>query len=259
VTPPFPDPHPAPGTDRAVGDAASAIGQAALETTNLAVRYRTVQAVRGVSLAVPPGQMHALIGPNGAGKTSLLRAIAGLTPAHAGTVVLDGQDVTRMRTERRAKLGLTLVPEGRGMFPSMSVEENLLIAARHRRAGSAVLQDSYDMFPLLVPLRRRAAGLLSGGEQQTLALARALVLAPRALLLDEPTMGLAPVAVAGLMEVLRGLGNSGPGVLLVEQNARVALELASYVYVMQQGQIATRGLNQDISGEKTIARLYFGG
>jgi branched-chain amino acid transport system ATP-binding protein len=249
----FPDPGSATGTDTAV------LPSPALEARGLAVRYRSVQAVHGVSISIPPGQMHALIGANGAGKTSLLRAIAGLTPAHAGAVLLNGQHVTGMRTERRAKLGLTLVPEGRGMFPGMSVEENLLIAIRHRRAGDAALQQAYEMFPLLTRLRRRAAGLLSGGEQQILALARALVLAPSALLLDEPSMGLAPVAVAGLMEVLRGLGDSGPAVLLVEQNARVALELASYVYVMQQGEILAAGPRQEIGGSDAIAKLYFGG
>lgn len=233
-------------------------GRPALEIRDLAVRYRTVKAVRGVSMSVPPGQVHALIGANGAGKTSLLRAIVGLTPAYAGKVLLNGQDVTKLRTEDRTKLGLTLVPEGRGMFATMTVEENLLVAVRHQRARDTALKQAYDMFPLLTRLRRRAAGLLSGGEQQTLALARALLLAPRMLLLDEPSMGLAPVAVSSLMEVLRRLGSSGPAVLLVEQNARVALELASHVYVMQQGEVLVDGPRQELSGTDAVARLYFG-
>jgi branched-chain amino acid transport system ATP-binding protein len=231
----------------------------ALRVSGVAVRYGNVRAVREVDLAVPAGQVHAVIGPNGAGKTSLLRAIAGLVPVREGQVLLGGQDVTRTRTERRAKLGLTLVPEGRGMFASMTVEDNLLVAVRRRRNGGAEVRRLLEMFPLLGPLRRRRSGLLSGGEQQILALARALALHPRMLLLDEPSMGLAPVAVAGLMAALSGLGASGPAVLLVEQNARVALQLARYVYVMQHGRLVHQGHREEISNEESIARLYFGG
>jgi branched-chain amino acid transport system ATP-binding protein len=247
-------------TVRQRGEPAADAGEPmALRVRDVAVRYGNVQAVRGVSLAVPAGRIHAVIGPNGAGKTSLLRAIAGLVPCRSGTVLLADQDVTRTRTELRARRGLTLVPEGRGMFSSMSVEDNLLVAGRGRRDSAAAVDRSFEMFPLLTPLRHRRAGLLSGGEQQILALARALMLAPKVLLLDEPSMGLAPVAVTGLMAALSELGSAGPGVLLIEQNARVALELAGYVYVMQHGRVVKEGRREEISNEESIARLYFGG
>jgi branched-chain amino acid transport system ATP-binding protein len=230
----------------------------ALGAYEVCVRYGSVQAVQSVTIELPRGQVRALIGSNGAGKTSLLRAICGLTSTWQGRIEVGGTEVTGMRTEQRAERGLTLVPEGRGVFTSMSVEDNLVVAGGRDRQTRQRVDELLAAFPLLAKLRKRRAGLLSGGEQQILALARALMRNPLALLLDEPSMGLSPIAVRSVLEALRTLASSGPGLLLVEQNARLALNLADYVYVMQHGRIVAAGSGVEVAGDEAVRLAYLG-
>jgi branched-chain amino acid transport system ATP-binding protein len=229
----------------------------ALQVSDAVVAYGPVTAVRGVSVEVSAGEVRAIIGPNGAGKSSLLRAICGLTPLKSGTVSLCGVDVTRRLVEQRADLGLTLVPEGRGLFGSLTVEENILVGARGG-TGSKNTGDIFDLFPALARLRKRKAGLLSGGEQQLVAIARALISKPKVLMIDEPSMGLSPVAVTGVLEVLRDLGDDAPGVLVVEQNARIALSIATMIYVLQQGKVVAAGPSDSTEIEAHAQRAYLG-
>jgi branched-chain amino acid transport system ATP-binding protein len=229
----------------------------ALQVSDAVVAYGPVTAVRGVSVEVSAGEVRAIIGPNGAGKSSLLRAICGLTPLKSGTVSLCGVDVTRRVVEQRADLGLTLVPEGRGMFGSLTVEENILVGARSGAAGKDT-GDIFELFPALVRLRKRKAGLLSGGEQQLVAIARALISQPKVLMIDEPSMGLSPVAVTGVLEVLRDLGDNAPAVLVVEQNARIALSIATMIYVLQQGKVVASGPSDSTEIEAHAQRAYLG-
>lgn len=232
--------------------------EAVLRVRDVVVRYGRVSAVRGVSLDLAPGEVRALVGPNGAGKTSLLRAICGLVRTESGEITMSGRDLAGVGTADCARLGLTLVPEGRGIFVSMSVHENLTVAGRGDRAARERATQLYEVFPLLAKLKSRRAGLLSGGEQQLVALARALMIAPKVLLLDEPSMGLSPVAVQGVFEVLRNLGRTGPAVLLVEQNARLALRLAEFIYVMKEGVIVAAGSADAMESEGDFRDAYLG-
>jgi branched-chain amino acid transport system ATP-binding protein len=222
------------------------------------VSYGPVRALREVSIEIQPGQVRAIVGPNGAGKTSLARTMCGLVRPTSGQVFLDGFDVTRLTPEARADRGITLVPEGRGIFPTMTVTDNLLVGRDIGRGSRVQIDDMLTLFPTLERLQDRRAGLLSGGEQQLLSLARALMTEPKVLILDEPSMGLSPIAVADVMAVLANLGTSGPAVLLVEQNTRLAVRLADYVYVLQHGQVLIEGNADEIVMDDILREVYLG-
>ena len=207
-----------------------------LEVKGLAVHYGGIRAVKGLDLEVQEGEVVCLIGANGAGKTTTLRALAGLVPAAAGTIRYGGEDILGLPVHRRARLGISLVPEGRGVFPRLTVAENLDMGAysRNDRAGIAEdLERVFGLFPRLKERHTQSAGTLSGGEQQMLAIARALMSRPRLLLLDEPSMGLAPLAVQKIFETIRLIAEQGMTLLLVEQNARLALEASRRGYVLE--------------------------
>jgi branched-chain amino acid transport system ATP-binding protein len=229
-----------------------------LEVTELGVRYGAVEAVSGLTLEVAGGEAVALLGPNGAGKTSTLAAISRLVPC-TGTVTFDGQRVERMRVESIARLGLCHVPEGRRVFPSLTVHENLQVAtsARAGRESRFSIDDVYELFPPLKPLRTRAGWALSGGEQQMVAIGRALVAAPRMLLLDEPSLGLAPIVVDAVFDALRQVRAQVP-VLLVEQNTDLALDLCDRAYVLAEGRVVLSGPSTELQGDQALIDSYLG-
>jgi len=227
----------------------------------LSVAYGKVEAVHEVSLRVAPGSIVTVIGPNGAGKTTLLAAIMGLLPARAGNIRYLGQDATRMTVEERVARGLTLVPEKRELFASMSVADNLQLGAfACRRQGglAARLDDIYARFPRLADRRRQLAGTLSGGERQMLALGRALMAAPRLLMLDEPSLGLAPLVVREIFAIIAALRATGVSILLVEQNARAALAVADHGYVLETGELALSGPSAELRANPRVAATYLG-
>ncbi len=219
--------------------------------------YGLLQAVRGVSLAVAEGETVALVGANGAGKTTLLRTIAGAHQAAAGTVSLAGRDVTRISAHRRVALGIALVPEGRRLFPGLTVEENLRMGAATRRAGRWDLDSVLAAFPMLAPLRKRRAANLSGGEQQATAIGRALMSNPIVLLLDEVSLGLSPIAVEAVYESLRTVVGEGTTALLVEQDLDRALGFADRVVCMLEGRVVLEDRAEPAAREK-ITAAYFG-
>ena len=231
-----------------------------LKLTQLKVSYGAVHAVRGINLEVNAGELIALIGANGAGKTTTLKAIVGALP-HSGTVQYLGHSTQHRATHQLAAQGLALVPEGRGVFARMSVLENLQLGAYARVDAVEVAQDLEKMFALFPRLRERAkqlAGTLSGGEQQMLALARALMSRPRLLLLDEPSMGLAPLMVEKIFEVIRTINRDGVPVLLVEQNARLSLQAAHRAYVMDAGEITLEGSGAQLLNDPRVRAAYLG-
>jgi branched-chain amino acid transport system ATP-binding protein len=209
-----------------------------LELVSIEVRYGAVPAVRGVSFRVAEGEIVGLIGPNGAGKSTTLHAITGLVPAHAGHIRVEGESIVGRPPERIAQSGVSLVPEGRRIFADFTVEENLRLGLAARR-GQGALGEAYELFPMLREFRRRSAGALSGGQQQQLAIARALVAKPRLLLLDEPSLGLAPTLVAEVFETLARIREQGVTILLVEQRAQRTVALADRTYVLANGELRT--------------------
>jgi branched-chain amino acid transport system ATP-binding protein len=232
-----------------------------LECHELDVYYGDLQALWGVSLEVRAGEIVALIGPNGAGKTTLLRTLAGLLSPARGTILLDGHRVEREPGHRRVELGLALVPEGRRLFTTMTVLENLELGAytsRARAARRATLEWVFSIFPILRERRDQLAGTLSGGQQQMVAIARALMSRPRLLLLDEPSLGLAPVVVETIFEVIRQINAEGVTVLLVEQNARAALQLATRGYVIENGRIVQQAAADSLLHDEHVRRAYLG-
>lgn len=232
-----------------------------LELIGLKVSYGGIQAVKGVDLTVQAGELVALIGANGAGKTTTLKAItAGLAQA-GGQIRMDGTDLSRMAAHQRAARGLVMVPEGRGVFARMTITENLMMGAYLRRDRPQIQADVERMFETFPRLKERAAqlaGTLSGGEQQMLAMARALMARPTLLLLDEPSMGLSPIMVEKIFEVVRSVHAQGMTMLLVEQNARLALEAADRGYVMDSGQITLQGPAQDLLNSAGVREAYLG-
>jgi branched-chain amino acid transport system ATP-binding protein len=230
------------------------------EIENLHVAYGKVEAVRGVSLVMQPGQIVAVIGPNGAGKTTLLAAVAGLL-RWRGRVMYDGLDLARLDVEERVERGLCLVPERRELFGDMAVADNLLLGAYSRRGNGAdqSLREVYDRFPRLAERRRQKAQTLSGGERQMLALGRALMAKPRLLLLDEPSLGLAPMMVREILRIVTSLREIGVSILLVEQNARAALETADYGYVLETGEITHQGPPAVLANDARVVATYLGG
>jgi branched-chain amino acid transport system ATP-binding protein len=233
-----------------------------LEIEDLHVAYGKVEAVRGVSLVMQPGQIVTVIGPNGAGKTTLLAAAAGLLRSR-GQLIYDGIDLQRLDVEERVERGFCLVPEKRELFGEMSVADNLLLGAYvHRSKGAAVkdsLDDVYNRFPRLAERREQKANTLSGGERQMLALGRALMSRPRLLLLDEPSLGLAPLIVREIFRIVASLRQGGVSILLVEQNARAALETADYGYVLETGEITHHGPASELAHDPRVIATYLGG
>ena len=231
-----------------------------LEIENLHVAYGRVEAVRGVSLLMQPGQIVAVIGPNGAGKTTLLAATAGLL-RWRGRMTYDGLDLARLDVEERVERGLCLVPERRELFGDMAVADNLVLGAYSRRGKGAdqILREVYDRFPRLAERQRQKAQTLSGGERQMLALGRALMAKPRLLLLDEPSLGLAPMMVRDILRIVVSLRESGVSILLVEQNARAALETADYGYVLETGEITHQGPPAVLANDARVVATYLGG
>ncbi|HSS00721.1 MAG TPA: ABC transporter ATP-binding protein [Kofleriaceae bacterium] len=232
-------------------------GAPLLSVEGLEARHGLLPAVRGVSLALAEGEKLALVGANGAGKTTLLRTLAGAHPAAAGTVRFDGADVTALPAHRRVALGIALVPEGRRLFPEMTVVENLQVATRHKRPGPWNVDAVLDAFPLLRPLRHRRAANLSGGEQQATAIGRALMTNPRLLLLDEVSLGLAPVAVDTVYASLNRLLATGTTVVLVEQDLGRAMRIADRVVCLLEGRIVLEGAASALTREQVTA-AYFG-
>jgi len=223
----------------------------------LDVRHGLLQAVRGVSLQVDEGETLALVGANGAGKTTLLRAIAGAHRPAGGLISFDGREVTMVPAFRRVRMGIALVPEGRRLFPDLTVEENLRVAGRARHGGPWSVERVLETFPMLADKRRRRAASLSGGEQQAAAIGRALMTNPRVLLLDEVSLGLAPVAVEGLYRALEGLVQGGATIVLVEQDLSRALAVASRVACMLEGRIVLEGRAAELTRERVVD-AYFG-
>jgi branched-chain amino acid transport system ATP-binding protein len=211
----------------------------------------------GLDLWIPARRSLAIVGANGAGKTTLLRAIAGAHPSTAGRIVFRGKDVTRLPAHRRVKLGIALVPEGRRLFPNLTVEENLLVAAAARRSGPWTVEAVFDVFPLLQPRRGKPARTLSGGEQQAAAIGRALMTNPQLLLLDEVSLGLAPVVVDGVYHAVAELAASGTTIVLVEQDLSRALGVADRLACMLEGRIVLEGLPRELTREQ-VAEAYFG-
>ncbi len=233
-----------------------------LEVRDLHVSYGHVEAVRGVSLAVPEGGFVTLIGPNGAGKTSLLSALAGLVRPARGAVRLAGRDVTGVPAHGAVAAGISLVPEGRAILGRMTVEENLRLAGELRRPRGEVapaVEEQMRRFPILRERRAQPAGTLSGGQQQMLALARALVARPRILLLDEPSMGLSPLLVQQVFELVQAIHRDGATVLLVEQNARLALSVTEHAYVLERGKIVFEGASRALAEDPRVRAAYLGG
>lgn len=234
---------------------------ALLEIKELSVSYGGIQAVRGISLEVAAGEMVCLIGANGAGKTTSLKAISGLLTPVAGSVQFDGQVLTGLPAHEVARRRLTLVPEGRGVFPRMSVAENLKMGAYTRNDHAEIAQDLdhvYALLPRLTERRTQLAGLLSGGEQQMLALGRAMMARPRLLLLDEPSMGLAPLMVKAVFDIIRTIAAEGVSVLLIEQNAHLALKTCARGYVMENGAITLSGNADDLAANPAVREAYLG-
>ena len=226
-----------------------------LEVKALEVHYGGIRAVKGIDLEVEQGELVCLIGANGAGKTTTLKAICRLLPS-SGKIAYAGSDITRAKVHELPRQGLVMVPEGRGIFPQLTVEENLAMGAYVR--GRADAERQYATFPRLKERRTQVAGTLSGGEQQMLAIARALMTEPKLLLLDEPSMGLAPMMVARIFEVVREIAQRGVTILLVEQNARLALELAHRGYVMESGAIALSGSAKSLLEDARVKEAYLG-
>ncbi len=228
----------------------------ALQAEDVHTYYGHSHVLQGVSLDVPEGQVAALLGRNGVGKTTFVRAVIGFTPPVRGRLVLFGEDITRLSPERRARLGVGLIPQGRRVFRSLTVEENIEVAGRGE--PGALLQDLLAMFPNLAERRRAKAGRLSGGEQQMVAIARGLRNAPGLLLMDEPSEGLAPLLVRRLAEVIRRIRALGFSILLVEQNLPLALEVADLVYIMERGRVVYSGLPGALAEDQEAQAAFLG-
>ena len=229
-----------------------------LEVTGLAAGYFGERVIDGIDLEVRTGEAVAIVGSNGAGKTTLFRAIAGLRPPIVGRVVLDGKDLTRRPAHRRSRAGIAYVPSERHLFPAMTVKSNLVLGAYPRRPDRETLELVYDLFPRLQERHRQQAGTLSGGEQQMLAVGRALMAQPRLLMLDEPTTGLAPVVAERAFEALAGLKKGGMTLLIAEQQVPLALSVADRGYVLENGRIRLEGTSGELVQNPEVRRAYLG-
>ena len=233
-----------------------------LKIENLKVSYGGIQAVKGIDLTVAPGELVALIGSNGAGKTTTLKALAGLLHPVSGKIHYNGKSLHNIPAHQRVGNGLALVPEGRGVFARLTVEENLRMGAYTRDDKAAIAHDMqriYELFPRLAERRTQLAGTLSGGEQQMVAMGRAMMSKPKLLMLDEPSMGLAPMMVAKIFETIRDISAQGVSILLVEQNAKLALEVAQRGYVLESGLVTLSGSAANLLGSDAVRRAYLGG
>ena len=234
---------------------------AMLEVKDLEVYYGMIQAIKGVSFHVDQGEVIALIGANGAGKTTILHTVTGLLSPKKGSVVFEGQEVTKIPAHKIVSLGMALVPEGRRVFAELSVYENLKMGAYTRKDKSEIeenLQKIYERFPRLKERKNQMAGTLSGGEQQMLAMGRALMSQPKIILMDEPSMGLSPILVNEIFDIIQEVSKSGTTVLLVEQNAKKALSIADRAYVLETGRIALEGRAEDLLRDDSIKKAYLG-
>jgi branched-chain amino acid transport system ATP-binding protein len=234
---------------------------ALLEVNDVHAHYGAIEALKGVSLTVEQGEVVTLIGSNGAGKSTTLRAITGLTPASSGSVVIDGEDITRVPAHEIVDRGIALSPEGRHCFPRMTVRENLDLGAHRRRRDATLAEDLervFELFPRLRERERQKAGTMSGGEQQMLAMGRALMAKPRVLLLDEPSMGIAPILVQRIYETIAEINHSGMTILLVEQNANYALDASTRGYVLETGRVVLQGESDALRSDPEVKRAYLG-
>ena len=234
---------------------------AMLEVKDLEVYYGVIQAIKGVSFHVDQGEVIALIGANGAGKTTILHTVTGLFAPKKGSVYFEGKEITKMPAHKIVSLGMAHVPEGRRVFAELSVYENLKMGAYTRKDRSeieATLEKVYERFPRLKERRNQMAGTLSGGEQQMLAMGRALMSKPKIILMDEPSMGLSPILVNEIFDIIQEVSNSGTTVLLVEQNAKKALSIADRAYVLETGKISIEGKAKDLLEDDSIKKAYLG-
>lgn len=232
-----------------------------LEINDLQVSYGPIKALKSINIKVHQGDIVALLGANGAGKTSTLRTISGVVRADAGTIKFKGQDITKMATEKISKIGIVQSPEGRQIFSDLTVEENLKVGAFTVRS-KAEIQNNFDRcykyFPVLNERKSQIAGTLSGGEQQMLAIARALMSSPEVLLLDEPSLGLAPLIVRDILNIVKDIAQEGVSVLIVEQNAAQTLKIADYGYVLELGKISRHGTGYDLANDEKLIEAYLG-
>ena len=234
---------------------------AILEVKNLRVSYGVIEAIKGVSFEVKQGEIIALIGANGAGKTTVMQTINGLLPAKEGQVFLDGENITNIPAHRIILKGMTQVPEGRRIFQELTVFDNLMLGAytrKDKKEFRATLESVYEKFPILSERNKQIAGTLSGGEQQMLAMGRALMSHPRILLLDEPSMGLSPLYVNEIFQIIKEINEAGTTVLLVEQNAKKALSIANRAYVLETGRIVLSGDAKELMNDESIRKAYLG-
>ncbi|WP_420827616.1 ABC transporter ATP-binding protein [Nocardioides lijunqiniae] len=232
-----------------------------LQLEDVVLAYGKIEALHGLTIEVDEGEVVALIGANGAGKTSTMRAVSGVRGIQSGRITFQGEDVTKLRADQRVRKGLSLAPEGRGIFPGMTVVENLDMGAYTRRDKSEVTQDFdrvFDLFPRLNERRKQIAGTMSGGEQQMLAIGRALMARPKLLLLDEPSMGLAPMLIQQIFTIITEIAEQGTTILVVEQNAKQALSRADRAYVLETGRIVKTGTGADLLDDPSIREAYLG-
>jgi branched-chain amino acid transport system ATP-binding protein len=232
-----------------------------LQLENADLRYGKIQALHGISVEVHEGEVVALIGANGAGKTSTMRALSGVRGLSNGSVVFDGVDVTKLRADQRMRLGLVLAPEGRGIFPGMTVVENLSMGAYTRKDKAGIDEDFervFELFPRMGERRKQVAGTMSGGEQQMLAIGRALMSRPKLLMLDEPSMGLAPMLIQQIFDIITEISKQGTTILVVEQNAKQALSRADRAYVLETGRIVKTGTGAELLTDPSVREAYLG-
>lgn len=235
---------------------------ALLEVNNLEVYYGVICALKGISFHVNEGEIVSLIGANGAGKTTMMQSVVGIIPKKSGSVIFDGQDITKTPCHKIVKLGMTQVPEGRRIFQELSVYENLMMGAytvKDQQQFKSELDRIFELFPRLAERRKQIAGTLSGGEQQMLAMSRALMINPKLLMLDEPSMGLAPILVDQIFSIIKELHAAGTTILLVEQNASKALEIADRAYVLETGDIMLSGTGKELMNSPEVQKAYLGG
>ena len=233
-----------------------------LEVKDLVVSYGGIEALKGISFSVDEGQIVTLIGANGAGKSTTLRAITGIVPVKSGTITYNGENITGMDTQKVVERGIALVPEGRRVFANLTVLENLKIGAYLRKDTAQIQKDIeyiYKLFPRLEERSWQLAGTLSGGEQQMLAMGRALMSKPQLLMLDEPSMGLSPILVDQIFDIIKELHNAGTTILLVEQNAQMALSIADNAYVLESGKIVLSGTGAELLASEQVKKAYLGG
>jgi branched-chain amino acid transport system ATP-binding protein len=231
-----------------------------LEVEDINVHYGKIAALKGMSIQVDEGEIVSLIGANGAGKTTTLKTISGLRPLTSGRILFNGQDISKTPGHKRVLLGIGQSPEGRGVFPGMTVQENLLMGAYTRKDDlQADLAEVYELFPRLAERKSQFGGTMSGGEQQMIAIGRALMTKPKVLLLDEPSMGLAPMLIAQIFDIIREINKRGTTVLLVEQNAQQALKLSDRAYVLETGRVVQSARGADLLNDPKVRAAYLGG